>query len=75
MAFAVFPEEVRLMLRESGLKPDDSWPALSAEAQLLLRTDHDRGLHRVPEPDCDRCAAADALNLAAGGMEPATPDG
>ena len=58
------------MLRDNAHQPEEAQTALSAEARLLLRGDHDRGLHLVPVDDCELCLPADG-RAAAGGTAPA----
>ena len=59
------------MLRDDGRRPTKRKTALSAAARLLLRADHDRGLHPAPVADCELCTPADA-QAAAAGTAPAT---
>ena len=58
------------MLRDDGPRPRRRKTGLSAAARLLLRADHDRGMHPAPVADCELCALADAP-AAARGMEAA----
>ena len=58
------------MLRDDGRRPTKRKTALSAAARLLLRADHERGLHPASIADCELCALRDAQS-AARGMEAA----
>lgn len=58
------------MLRDDGRRQTKRKTELSAAARLLLRADHDRGLHLAPIADCEMCALGD-VQSAAHGMEAA----
>ena len=72
LGFSVFPVTVegRSMLRDDGHQPEEAPTALSAEARLLLRGDHVRGLHLAPANDCDLCTPAEEQAVP-GGTVPA----
>ena len=59
------------MLRVDGSQPDEPMAPLSAEAQRLLRADHDRGLHLIPVRDCELCASSAEQDVAASRLEAA----
>lgn len=59
------------MLRVDGPQPDEPHAPLSAEAQRILRADHDRGLHRIAVQDCEPCASSGQEDVAVDRLEAA----